>query len=74
MGAMLIRPGRPAEAAALSDLAMRSKSHWGYNAESLEACRADLTVSPEDCDAGTLLVMGNWPDSPVWMARPRRES
>jgi ribosomal protein S18 acetylase RimI-like enzyme len=54
--AVRIRTARPAEAAALSDLAMRSKAHWGYSAEFLEACRASLTVSPNDCDAGTLLV------------------
>jgi GNAT superfamily N-acetyltransferase len=29
----------------LSDLALRSKSHWGYSQEFLEACRAELTLS-----------------------------
>ena len=32
----------------LSDLALRSKGHWGYDAEFLEACRAELTVDPAD--------------------------
>ena len=38
---------RPDEAQALSDLAMRSKAHWGYPADFMEACREELTVSPE---------------------------
>ena len=32
--------------ATLSDLALRSKAHWGYDADFLEACRAELTLSP----------------------------
>lgn len=40
-----IRPARPEEADLLSRLALRSKSHWGYPAEFLEACRAELTLS-----------------------------
>lgn len=43
----MLRPGRPGDEAALSDLALRSKGHWGYSAEFLEACRAELTVRPE---------------------------
>lgn len=31
----------------LSHLALRSKSHWGYPAEFLEACRHELTLSPD---------------------------
>ena len=27
----MLRPARPGEAAALSDLALRSKAHWGYD-------------------------------------------
>ncbi|MET8702360.1 GNAT family N-acetyltransferase [Kitasatospora sp. NPDC058032] len=44
---MLIRPARPSEAAALSALALRSKAHWGYDAEFIEACRAELTLDPQ---------------------------
>jgi GNAT superfamily N-acetyltransferase len=43
-----IRSARAAEAGILSDLALRSKAHWGYDAEFLEACRAELTVAPDD--------------------------
>ena len=44
---LTVRPGRPDDAAALSDLAFRSKAFWGYS-ESLMAAFADeLKVSPE---------------------------
>ncbi|MEZ5306551.1 MAG: GNAT family N-acetyltransferase [Pyrinomonadaceae bacterium] len=33
------------DCAELTELALRSKAHWGYDAEFLEACRDDLTVS-----------------------------
>jgi GNAT superfamily N-acetyltransferase len=42
-----LRPARPDEAAALSELALRSKGHWGHSPEFLEACRAELTVSDQ---------------------------
>jgi GNAT superfamily N-acetyltransferase len=43
-----IRDAVPREAAALSALAFRSKAHWGYSAEFMEACRPELTISPSD--------------------------
>ena len=52
----VVRPARPDEAALVSDLALRSKGHWGYDAAFLEACREELTVSPQWCEAGTVLV------------------
>ncbi|TQJ09749.1 acetyltransferase (GNAT) family protein [Lapillicoccus jejuensis] len=39
-----LRPGTPGEARLLSDLALRSKAHWGYDAAFLAACRDDLTL------------------------------
>jgi GNAT superfamily N-acetyltransferase len=45
---MRIRPARTDEAAALTELVLRSKAHWGYGAEFLEACRAELTIRPDD--------------------------
>jgi GNAT superfamily N-acetyltransferase len=42
-----IRPARDTEAAAVSALALRSKGHWGYSPEFMEACRAELTLRPE---------------------------
>ncbi len=44
---MLLRPAREDESALLSDLALRSKGHWGYDAAFLDACRAELTLTPE---------------------------
>lgn len=48
---MRIRAGEAAEAAALTELALRSKGHWGYDAEFLAACREELTVRPADVAA-----------------------
>ncbi len=56
MAAPIIRAARPAEAADLSELALRSKGHWGYDDAFLEACRDVLTVSPADVDAGAVFV------------------
>lgn len=40
----MIRPARPGEAALLSDLALRSKGHWGYDAAFLASCREELEL------------------------------
>lgn len=45
---MLLRAAHPHEANALSELALRSKAHWGYDAEFLEVCREELTLNPAD--------------------------
>jgi GNAT superfamily N-acetyltransferase len=51
-----VRAARPAEAEAISALALRSKGHWGYDPAFLEACRADLTIDPAWCDGVRLVV------------------
>lgn len=43
----LIRPARPDEAAALTELALRSKAYWEYAPTLLEAHREDLTLTAE---------------------------
>ena len=43
-----IRPAEPSESRDLTELAMRSKAHWGYSAEFMASCRAELTVAPEN--------------------------
>ena len=43
---MILRKPQPGEAAALSELALRSKAHWGYDADFLRDCREELTVQP----------------------------
>jgi len=52
----VIRRARPNEAAALSDLALRSKAHWGYDDAFMDACRAELSVSPEDIERHIVVV------------------
>ena len=44
---MQIRPARPDEAALLSDLAVRSKSAWGYGTGMVDAFRDELTVESD---------------------------
>lgn len=44
----IIRRARTEEAAALTDLALRSKAHWGYSAAFMAAVRAELTVDPAE--------------------------
>ncbi len=51
-----IRPARGDDAGPVSALALRSKGHWGYDADFLEACRAELTYSEADCRSGDLYV------------------
>lgn len=43
----MLRPARQGDESVLSELALRSKGHWGYSPEFLEACRAELTVRPD---------------------------
>ena len=45
-----LRPARPEEAEELSELAIRSKGHWGYDARFLTTCRRELTVAAVQCD------------------------
>lgn len=52
-----IRRARPAEADALSALALRSKAHWGYDADFLAACRDDLTLTADDIATSTVYVI-----------------
>ncbi len=46
-----IRRAKPDEAPCLSELALRSKAHWGYSPAFLESCRSELTVDPERIDS-----------------------
>jgi GNAT superfamily N-acetyltransferase len=51
-----IRRARSAEVAVLSRLALRSKAHWGYDADFLAACQDDLALSEEDIATSTVYV------------------
>lgn len=56
MSQITIRPARPEEGAALSDLCFRSKAYWGYDADFMERVRAELTIAPELIVTGRVLV------------------
>lgn len=53
---MIIRPARPDEIQDLSDLCLRSKAHWPYDAVFIEACRDELTVHASDIEQHALRV------------------
>lgn len=42
-----IREAYPDEAGLLSELALRSKAHWGYSQDFLDSCRSELAVDPD---------------------------
>lgn len=46
---MHLRPARPDEAALLTELCLRSKAVWGYDEAFMQACAAELTLTPTDC-------------------------
>jgi GNAT superfamily N-acetyltransferase len=52
-----IRKAAQHEVDTLSALAFRSKAHWGYTAEFMEACRAELTYSRGDLKTRDVYVL-----------------
>lgn len=52
-----IRTARRGDAEELSSLAFTSKAHWGYDAEFLEACRAELTVTAARISEGNTYLL-----------------
>lgn len=53
---MILREPKPDELAALSALCLRSKAHWGYPADMLEAFAAELTVTPRDLAEDAIML------------------
>ena len=51
-----VRSARIGEAAELTALCLRSKAHWGYDAEFMRLSRAALDLSDADIAAGRVLV------------------
>ena len=45
---MTLRAACEDDSSTLTELAFRSKAHWGYSPEFMEACRDELAVSRED--------------------------
>ena len=67
-----IRSARANELAALAELALRSKGHWGYDAAFLEACRTELTLTPAELtETATAVIDAN--GAPVAMAQVSSE-
>lgn len=53
---VILSPAEPAELAQLSDLAERSKAHWGYPQEWLLEWRPQLTITPDMVVQQTIIV------------------
>lgn len=47
---MRLRPPRADELADLTELCLRSKAVWGYDAAFMAACRQELTLHPRDLE------------------------
>jgi GNAT superfamily N-acetyltransferase len=56
MSQITIRLAREAEAAELTALCLRSKAHWGYDAEFMALSRAALTITPAFIATGRVFV------------------
>jgi len=54
---MRIRPAEAAEATLLSELAFRSKAHWGYSDAFMQACSDELTYTAEQLASGGFHVL-----------------
>ena len=51
-----VRPARCGEAAGLTAICLRSKAHWGYDAEFMRLSTPAITVAEADIEAGHVLV------------------
>lgn len=56
MSGVSVRIARREEAAPLTDLTMRAKASWGYDAGFMERCRVELTLTAEKMDSWTVWV------------------
>jgi N-acetylglutamate synthase-like GNAT family acetyltransferase len=56
MCTLRLRAARRDEARLLSELALRSKGYWGYDQAFLDACRAELTLAPEEVESRRVTV------------------
>lgn len=53
---IVVRQARTGEAKDLTALCLRSKAHWGYDAEFMRLCVPSLTVSEQSIAEGRVLV------------------
>jgi GNAT superfamily N-acetyltransferase len=56
-GQNLIRQAGNSETQCLSELALRSKGHWGYSPEFLKACRKELSVDSRYLESHPVFVL-----------------
>ncbi len=56
-----LRPGTRHEAQQLTELALRSKGWWSYSESFLQACRAELTLSPQTAEQTTVAQVDGHP-------------
>ncbi|MCB2052619.1 MAG: GNAT family N-acetyltransferase [Geminicoccaceae bacterium] len=63
-----LRPPRAHELPALTGLVLRSKAHWGYDHTFIEACRAELSLTPETL-TGTRCRVAERQGRPVGVAQ-----
>lgn len=64
-----LRRARAAEIDALTALCLRSKAHWGYDADFMRQCRDTLRVSPRAVARGQVLVAVDAADRPLGVAQ-----
>jgi GNAT superfamily N-acetyltransferase len=53
---LALRPARPDEASALTELCLRSKAVWGYDDAFMQACRKELTLTSAAIMSSTVQV------------------
>lgn len=61
MSEVTIRVARVDEYLEISELALRSKSYWGYGKEFLDACRDEVTFDAAACASGMAWVAVDGP-------------
>lgn len=55
--ATALRAPENTELGILTALALRSKAHWGYSPEFMEACRDELTLCPDSLESGSIRLI-----------------
>ena len=55
-GVVVVRLANPGESQSLTDLCVRSKAHWGYDAAFMKLSAQALVVNEDDIAAGRVLV------------------
>ncbi|WIM10950.1 GNAT family N-acetyltransferase [Enhydrobacter sp.] len=68
-----VRPARRGEAASLTAICLRSKAHWGYDAEFMRLSRPAITVDEADIEAGHVLVACDAVGNAVGLVRVQPE-